>query len=166
MAKKPIPSPAADPHAAGEAAAPSTSGAAAAPAGADAGASASADQAACDPFEGLDWAELLNGACREAGIALTEAAADFPRRARPLIEAYIARVRKAHGDLLADLATLVHAGELAAIEVRSRDGKPFRRAGFTFGDLWVLVEATAEQLQRLKADPGLQVRSPQPKAVA
>ena len=46
----------------------------------------------------------------------------------------------------------VEAGDLEELEVRSRDGKPFRRAGFQFGDAYQLVKATADQAAAIRAD--------------
>jgi len=50
-------------------------------------------------------------------------------------------------------------GDLVELEVRSRDGKPFRRAGFLFGDAYQTVHATPAQAEAIRADRGCQVKA-------
>ncbi|MFN3582610.1 hypothetical protein [Phenylobacterium sp.] len=50
--------------------------------------------------------------------------------------------------------------ELVEVEVRSRDGKPFRRAGLAFSGAFQPYRVTPAQLAAIQADPGLVLKEP------
>lgn len=70
---------------------------------------------------------------------------------REQFEAAAEKVRAAAHAMLA-------GGDLFDIEARSRDGQPFRRAGFKFGATWQKLSVTVDQLQVLEAERAIQLR--------
>ena len=49
--------------------------------------------------------------------------------------------------------------ELVTIEARSRDGKPFRRAGHLFTDAFKSFSVTPDQFELIRADAGILVKA-------
>jgi hypothetical protein len=136
---------------------------------------------------GQDTAGAEGGAAANVGgvaaPSIAELVAEFRAAGAELLSAYIllrnaalsgaaedaAVALDAISELNADLPLGVSAlrlkleasdGELVAIEGKSRDGKPFRRAGHVFGADFQSYLVSRDALERIRADHGIVTRDP------
>lgn len=104
---------------------------------------------------------LLEGMRRMSGLSQEEWAGLSPETLDE-VERIAVDAFAASATAVKQIIVIVRAAadpDRVEITVRSRDGKPFRRAGFAFGADWRTVQATPDQVMAIKADPGLQLKA-------